>query len=698
MDCSRDIDIQIDRLFEMGFAEQLNEIIKKCPVERQTLLFSATMPKMLIQFTRAGLKEPQLVRLESDFKMSDELRCAFFLVRSSEKIAALLYLIRKIIPKGQLTIIFTATRHHSEFLYKLLQLIGERSTLIYGTMDQDARAANLKAFRGGEVSFLIVTDLAARGIDVPLLNNVINFHFPPSPKLFLHRCGRAARQGRIGFALSLVESEELGFAADVHTLLGRAITTGHEESVDGLTYDLSNMTPSDIHCGILPQDCLDEENEFLKKVLGEDDNLSSAFKVSENAMKQFRRTRTEASKDGVKKAKALIKEKVIRFIHPLIKGCDPSRCSKLNIEKADFIQQLQTFRPNQTVFETGIGTSTAQATKYVKDSTGASAMKNFRKEVASSLERNKVCDSGGLQLHSEDGWDDLTEMDDSILQSNDCPTIWRDEYCNDSAEASENTAADEAESMYGEASPVKLRISRAARKKMKKMNMPVRCMRKQGDHDDGLVVSSSVKESYQDPRYYMSYGTEDEKATFNEASMQPKSNLRDRETLGANMLEYALLDIAPDTVDEMNNKRRIMRWDAKKRKFVKQTLEEMAQTKGNKRVRTESGASVKGSKAPAGELYNKWKKRTRREISLLGADESERPKVKINAHVKSELRSAAEIRKLKKEKANVALKNMSRDKRKRIESRMKKKKKAMNTSKANVTKAGNRRVKIVVRS
>lgn len=114
---------EADRLFEMGFAEQLNEIIKHCPVERQTLLFSATMPKMLLQFTRAGLKEPQLVRLDTDFKMSDELRMGFLYLRSNEKVAALLYLIRNILPKKQLTVIFTATRHHSEFLHKLLQVL-----------------------------------------------------------------------------------------------------------------------------------------------------------------------------------------------------------------------------------------------------------------------------------------------------------------------------------------------------------------------------------------------------------------------------------------------------------------------------------------------------------------------------------------------------------------------------------------------
>ena len=182
----------------MGFAEQLHEIVKACPAERQTLLFSATMPRLLVQFSRAGLRDPQLIRLDTDIKMSEELRLAFFMIRSNEKLAAFMYLVRKVISSDQLTIVFTATKHHSELLHALLRRNGYSSAIVCGSMDQDARHTNLKKFRDGYISYLLVTDVAARGIDVPLLNNVINFHFPSSPKLFIHRCGRAARQGRVG--------------------------------------------------------------------------------------------------------------------------------------------------------------------------------------------------------------------------------------------------------------------------------------------------------------------------------------------------------------------------------------------------------------------------------------------------------------------------------------------------------------------
>lgn len=268
-----------------------------------------------------------------------------------------------------------------------------------------------------------MTDVAARGIDVPLLNNVINFHFPTTPKLFVHRCGRAARQGRTGFALSLVEPEEMAYMADVHIFLGRPVTNQYIPSREGVeynvagpsfggrssawaggadepteeagAYNLQTMSPKLVHTGMLPQDVLDEENEFFKRVLADDDGCAGMWVVCENGMKQFRRTRSEASKDGVKAAKKLIKGQSIKHIHPLVQGCDPARCSQAVVEKANFIRMLQTFRPAQTVFETGIGTGTqSNVAKSIgkaagKETSGVLMMKALRLATAGGLERNK---------------------------------------------------------------------------------------------------------------------------------------------------------------------------------------------------------------------------------------------------------------------------------------------------------------------
>lgn len=433
---------EADRLFEMGFAEQLNEIVRGCPKERQTLLFSATLPKLIVQFSRAGLKDPQLIRLDTDIKMSDELRMGFFLVRSSEKLAALLYFVRNIIPDGQKTIIFTATRHHSEMIYALLTKINISCTQIYGSMDQEARNMNLKKFRQGTINYMVVTDVAARGIDVPLLNNVINFHFPTAPKLFVHRCGRAARQGRIGFAFSLIDPEEMAYMMDVHQFLGKQLGTGYPAVSATVTdntslvpqnnftinaaYTFQTMTPEMIHTGLLPQDVIEEENDFLKRLLREDDTFSTLFRISENGMQQYRRTRGEASREGVKNAKKVIKSDEVINIHPLLVGVDAKHCNPDVISKSLFIRTLQTFRPAQTVFETGIGTGCTSSkhnsmeSKTNKSKKAAEFMQAFRRATVNALERNKkllkekaaAAKSASLTSLKDDDDDGLEHSDD----------------------------------------------------------------------------------------------------------------------------------------------------------------------------------------------------------------------------------------------------------------------------------------------
>ena len=99
-----------NRLFELGFADQLQEIMKRLSDKRQTLLFSATLPSKLVEFARAGLSQPVITRLDTDASLSENLKLAFFTIRPQEKTAALLYLLKEIIPRQQQTIIFTATR------------------------------------------------------------------------------------------------------------------------------------------------------------------------------------------------------------------------------------------------------------------------------------------------------------------------------------------------------------------------------------------------------------------------------------------------------------------------------------------------------------------------------------------------------------------------------------------------------------
>ncbi|KAG5834710.1 hypothetical protein ANANG_G00264480 [Anguilla anguilla] len=228
---------EADRLFEMGFAEQLQEIIRRLPDSRQTLLFSATLPKLLVEFARAGLTEPVLLRLDVDTKLSDQLQLAFFHLRMDEKPALLLHLLRNVVKPQEQTVVFVATKHHVEYLKELLMSEGVDCAYIYSALDQTARKINIGRFVHRKAMVLLVTDVAARGIDIPLLDNVINYNFPSKAKLFLHRVGRVARAGRSGTAYSLVCTDEVPFVYDLHLFLGRPLQLAlpeHPQDADGV--------------------------------------------------------------------------------------------------------------------------------------------------------------------------------------------------------------------------------------------------------------------------------------------------------------------------------------------------------------------------------------------------------------------------------------------------------------------------------
>mmetsp|Transcript_12626 Transcript_12626/g.12702 ORF Transcript_12626/g.12702 Transcript_12626/m.12702 type:complete len:266 (+) Transcript_12626:3-800(+) len=197
--------------------------------------------------------------------------------------------------------------------------------------------------------------------------------------------------------------------------------------------------------------------------------------------------------------------------------------------------------------------------------------------------------------------------------------------------------------------------------------------------DNNVLIHQSIenknnnklnKRNFRDERYYMSYGDEDVVQCYAEESMQPQYGLKTNELLNAHGIEKALLDVTPEEALEMNKKRRMMRWDARKRKFVKQSLEEMSLSKGAKRVRTESGSSITKSLIPQGELYKKWRKKSHREVNTGPTegdiDDSPRPHVKINKNIPDELRSVQEIRKIHLNKDNMKLKNMSKEQRAKL--------------------------------
>ncbi|KAL6962297.1 putative DEAD-box ATP-dependent RNA helicase 29 [Sarracenia purpurea var. burkii] len=340
---------EADCLFSMGFAEQLHNILTQLSENRQTLLFSATLPGALAEFAKAGLRDPHLVRLDLETRISPDLKLTFFTLRQEEKYAALLYLIREQISSDQQSLIFVSTKHHVEFLNALFREEGIEPSICYGDMDQDARKIHISKFRSRKTMALIVTDVAARGIDIPLLDNVINWDFPPKPKLFVHRVGRAARAGRTGTAFSFVTSEDMPYLLDLHLFLSkpiRAAPTGEEilQDMDGVMSKIDEAIENgETVYGRFPQTVIDLVSDGVREIIDSSAELTSLQKACTNAFRLYYKTKPLPSRESIRRAKEFPRE----GLHPIYKNVLGGN----ELTALAFSERLKAFRPKQTILE-----------------------------------------------------------------------------------------------------------------------------------------------------------------------------------------------------------------------------------------------------------------------------------------------------------------------------------------------------------
>ncbi|RKP21288.1 P-loop containing nucleoside triphosphate hydrolase protein, partial [Rozella allomycis CSF55] len=333
---------EADRLFEMGFADQLKEILHKLPKHRQTHLFSATLPKSIVEFAKAGLTDPILVRLDVESKLSEDLELFFLNTKIEFKDAALLFLLTRVIPDHESTIVFAATKHHVEYLYELLLEKNIKSVFVHGSMDQDARTLSVNKFRKGLNKVMIVTDLAARGIDIPALDNVINYDFTHSEKVFVHRVGRVARNGKRGKAYSLLASDEISYLIDLQLFLGKEWIPLFSRPDAGVEFSYSKQ----IVFGEIPQTLLDIEHETVLRLRKDKAGVQSLYNVQQNAYKLYRKTRTSSSNESHLRTKEILEQGLAT--HPILEKYLP----QAEIERIDFLSSIKNYRPSQTVFET----------------------------------------------------------------------------------------------------------------------------------------------------------------------------------------------------------------------------------------------------------------------------------------------------------------------------------------------------------
>ncbi|XP_013172299.1 PREDICTED: ATP-dependent RNA helicase DDX54 [Papilio xuthus] len=327
---------EADRLFELGFGEQLREIVARLPSSRQTLLFSATMPKMLVEFARAGLTDPVLIRLDVDWKLPSTLWLAWISVRAELKTAALLMLLDRVLTStSPQAVVFAATKHHVEYLHLILQQAGITSTFAYSGLDPSARKIALGKFINKKCSVLLVTDVAARGLDLPALDTVINYNFPAKPKLFVHRVGRSARAGRAGRAFSLIAAEDIAHLLDLQLFLGAELLPPGQE--------YGNNCPSGVW-GAMPTTQLELRQQDVLAWEKNYSEIEEAVRVCERGWQQYVRWRESASAEANRRAKSTPAPVAP---HPYLVECASGD------EAVDMVAKIKNYMPKGTILELG---------------------------------------------------------------------------------------------------------------------------------------------------------------------------------------------------------------------------------------------------------------------------------------------------------------------------------------------------------
>ncbi|MEK7221941.1 MAG: DEAD/DEAH box helicase, partial [Nitrospirota bacterium] len=211
---------EADRMLDMGFAPQINQILEALPEERQTLLFSATMPTDVADLVRASVKDPVRVTIGKSATAADRAEQALHHTTREDKTKLLLSLLDA---DRDSVLVFTRTKHGADRLGRALGNAGHKVATIHGDRSLSQRRAALEGFRRGTFRVLVATDVAARGIDVANIGHVVNYDMPNSPEDYIHRIGRTARVKASGRATSFITSEDhIGLRA-IEKLLGQPI-------------------------------------------------------------------------------------------------------------------------------------------------------------------------------------------------------------------------------------------------------------------------------------------------------------------------------------------------------------------------------------------------------------------------------------------------------------------------------------------
>ncbi|WP_035920056.1 MULTISPECIES: DEAD/DEAH box helicase [Leisingera] len=198
---------EADQMLDLGFIHTLRKIAALLPTERQTMLFSATMPKQMNEIANSYLQSPVRIEVSPPGKAADKVTQSVHFIAKAEKLSLLKELLAD--HKDERALVFGRTKHGMEKLMKVLDKAGFAAAAIHGNKSQGQRERALAAFKSGDIKVLVATDVAARGLDIPDVKHVYNYELPNVPDAYVHRIGRTARAGKDGAAIAFCSPDEM---------------------------------------------------------------------------------------------------------------------------------------------------------------------------------------------------------------------------------------------------------------------------------------------------------------------------------------------------------------------------------------------------------------------------------------------------------------------------------------------------------
>jgi len=213
---------EADLMLDMGFIDDVQKVERLCPKEKQTILFSATMPYKVVELAKTMLSNPERIEISPTSSAAKDVSQVLYYVPKPKKIELCLHLLRNTI-KGSI-LIFRRTKYGVDKLEQTLLRNNYKVASLHGDKSQNLRQEALNQFKKGEVNILIATDVASRGIDINDLDAVINFDMPNIPETYVHRIGRTGRAGKMGTSYSFCSADEKLYVANIQKLINTQIT------------------------------------------------------------------------------------------------------------------------------------------------------------------------------------------------------------------------------------------------------------------------------------------------------------------------------------------------------------------------------------------------------------------------------------------------------------------------------------------